>query len=68
MKIDALCLAFESDGVTYIASTKKEDWALILRMVQGLSATGKLEVVQAPADLKFTTLAEFRKEAACTTN
>jgi hypothetical protein len=67
MKIDALCLAFESDGVTYLASTKKEDWALILRMVQGLSATGKLEVVQAPADLKFTTLAEFRKVAACTT-
>ena len=63
MKIDALCLAFESDGNTYIVSTKKEDWALILRMVQGLSQTGKLEVGRAPADIKFTTLAECRKES-----
>lgn len=68
MKIDALCLAFESDGHSYFVSTKKDDWALILRLVQGMSQTGKLEVVQAPADFKFTTLAEHRKESACTTN
>lgn len=68
MKIDALCLAFESDGHSYFVHTKKEDWALILRMVQGLSQTGKLEVVKAPADFKFISLAEHRKEAPCTTN
>lgn len=67
MKIDALCLAFESDGRSYFVNTKKEDWALILRMVQGLSETGKLEVVPAPAGVKFTTLTEVCGEAACTT-
>lgn len=68
MKIDALCLAFESDGHTYFVNTQKEDWVLILRMVQGMSQTGKLEVVQAPAGVKFTTLTEVCGEPACTTN
>jgi len=39
-----------------------------MHMVQGLSPTGKLEVVPAPADFKFTTMAKHRKESACTTN
>lgn len=64
MKIDALSLAFESDGITYFVNTKKDDWALILRMVQGLSATGKLEVTQAPTNVKFTTLADAIQESA----
>ena len=64
MKIDVLSLAFESDGITYFVNTKKDDWALILRMVQGLSATGKLEVTPAPANVKFTTLADTIQESA----
>ncbi|MNF51124.1 hypothetical protein D3C85_1430570 [compost metagenome] len=64
MKIDALSLAFESDGHTYFVNTKQEDWTLILRMVQGMSQTGKLEVVPAPAGVKFTTLAEHSKVSA----
>lgn len=64
MKIDALSLAFESEGITYFVNTQKDDWALILRMVQGMSATGKLEVTQAPANVQFTTLADAIKESA----
>ena len=55
------CVCIESDE-TYIASTKKEDWYLILRDGPRIVRTGKLEVVKSPADLKFTTLAEFRKK------
>jgi hypothetical protein len=64
MQIDALCLAFESEGKAYFVNTKKDDWGLILQMVRGLSETGKLEVTPAPANVQFTTLADAIKESA----
>ncbi|ELM3614797.1 hypothetical protein RYR54_000386 [Aeromonas sobria] len=63
MQIDALCLAFESEGKAYFVNTKKDDWGLILQMVRGLSETGKLEVTLAPENVKFTTLADAIKES-----
>ena len=68
MNITALSLAVEIDGQAYFVKTEKEHYQILMHMVQGLSPTGKLEVVPAPADFKFTTMAKHRKESACTTN
>lgn len=68
MNITKLSLAIEIDGETFFVKTEEDHYQLILNMVQGLSPTGKLEIVRSPADFKFTTLAEHRKESACIMN
>ncbi|WP_270827891.1 hypothetical protein [Aeromonas sp. Y318-1] len=64
MNITKLSLAIEIDGEAFFVKTEKDHYQLILTMVQGLSPTGKLEVVRATADFKFTTMAEHRKGTA----
>ncbi len=64
MNITKLSLAIEIDGEAFFVKTEKDHYQLILQMVQGLSPTGKLEVVRAPANIEMTTLAEHRKGTA----
>ena len=64
MNISKLSITVEIDGKPCFVKVDPEHTEIILRMVQGLSPTGKLEVIRAPADFKFTTLGEQLKGGA----
>lgn len=68
MNVSKLSISVEVDGKPCFVKVDPEHTEIILHMLQGLSPTGALEVIRAPADFKFTTLGELRKETACTTN
>ena len=46
------------DGQGYFVSLTQERLKLALNLIGGLSDNGKLNLVKAPDDLKFTTLSE----------
>lgn len=68
MNVSKLSISVEVDGKPCFVKVDPEHTEIILHMLQGLSPTGALEVIRAPADFKFTTLDELRKEETCTTN
>lgn len=68
MNISKLSISVEVDGKPCFVKVDPEHTEIILHMLQGLSPTRTLEVIRAPADFKFTTLDELRKEETCTTN
>ncbi len=68
MNVSKLSITVEVDGKPCFVKVDPEHTEIILHMLQGLSPTGSLEVIRAPAGFKFTTMGELRKEAACTTN
>ncbi|MGL5179229.1 MAG: hypothetical protein ACRC8N_14055 [Aeromonas veronii] len=64
MNISKLSVAVEVDGKPYFVKVDPEHTEIILHMLQGLSPTRSLDVMRAPADFKFTTMGELRKEAS----
>jgi hypothetical protein len=59
MNIDKVCIAVEIDGESYFVALEQSRMKILMQMASGLSENGKLNVVKAPRDFKFTTIGEM---------
>jgi hypothetical protein len=59
MNIDKACIAVEINGDSYFVVLEQDKMQILMKMASGLSENGKLNVVKAPRDFKFTTIGEI---------
>lgn len=59
MDVEKVSVAVEIEGKPYFVALDQTRMKLLIQFASGLSDNGKLNVVKAPSDYKFTTLGEL---------
>ncbi|MDQ1921661.1 hypothetical protein [Massilia pseudoviolaceinigra] len=60
MDITAISIAIQMEGKTYFVALPHQRFMLLMKMAEGLSDSGRLPVVAAPASYQFMPVEEMQ--------